>query len=697
MLLLSAILVLQQPTRPDSARADTTRPIMLRPTVVRASIAPIAGIAIGSNVPARIAIVSGREIDAWEPRLLVDALSTQAGVSVYDDLGSAYKLNLSTRGFSAGPTVGLPSGVSVFLDGVRQNEPDAQEVNFDLLPMEHIERVELLSGSASLLGPNSLGGAVNLITRRGGGARRADLEIAGGSFGTASAEASVSSPAYYLGAGYQREDGWRAATGAEGYNAFLNLGTHVQLFAARALSRTAGSLPESIFRSSPQTNFTPGDFEDLNVQQASFSTDRPIGRGLGAVTVYARRSGAERFNVNQPPDDDVRARTINGTLGGTADWRWLATRAPLAVRIGVDGGASWVHARIFGEPQDGSPAALTTDVKSPGVTLAFYALADLRAGRALLSLGARYDYVRVPFHDQQDPAGDTVSTFRHLNPRGGITIDLGRGASIYASLGHSFRAPAILELACADPDATCPLPFALGEDPPLRPVRVTTLEVGGRWTRGPVLLTASAYRSAVRDEIFFVAAPNALLAGYFTNIARTRRTGAELSAQVALGEPLVGYANYAYTRATFESVAEIFTVRADSAFAASPLAGSNDVTPGDQIPLVPVHQVKAGVLLRAGGRLTLGAGVRLTGRQWLRGDEANETRPLDAYAVTDARVGYDGERWEIGAIVTNVFDTRAAVFGTFNENRQTGALERFLTPLGARAWKVVVRRSLGGD
>ena len=45
----------------------------------------------------------------------------------------------------------------------------------------------------------------------------------------------------------------------------------------------------------------------------------------------------------------------------------------------------------------------------------------------------------------------------------------------------------------------------------------------------------------------------------------------------------------------------------------------------------------------------------------------------------------------------NVFNSKRAVFGTFNENRQTGQLERFLTPLNARALKVVLRRSFGGD
>jgi hypothetical protein len=46
--------------------------------------------------------------------------------------------------------------------------------------------------------------------------------------------------------------------------------------------------------------------------------------------------------------------------------------------------------------------------------------------------------------------------------------------------------------------------------------------------------------------------------------------------------------------------------------------------------------------------------------------------------------------------VNNLFDSHAAVFGTFNENRRTGELERFLTPLGARTVKVVVRRGFGG-
>src|SRR3954466_4490453 len=307
-LLLSQDSTRTDSTRADSSRKDSSRVTTLKTIEVTGSIAPTAGPVIGSGIPARISTVTGQTIEAWEPRLLPDALGSQAGISLYDDLGSPFKLNLSTRGFNVGPVVGLPPGVSVFLDGVRQNEPDAAEVNFDLLPMEHIQRVELLSGSGSLLGPNSLGGAVNLITRRGNGPLAAEAELSGGTYGSYSAEASLGGRTkrgldYYVAGGYENEDGWRQATGAENLNGFLNLGRRgpergisLQAFGADSRAETAGSLPESIFDVTPSANFTIGDFEDLNQLQASLTGYTALGSSRGSFTAYVRRSHAGRFN-----------------------------------------------------------------------------------------------------------------------------------------------------------------------------------------------------------------------------------------------------------------------------------------------------------------------------------------------------------------------------------------------------------------
>ena len=201
----------------------------LPPIEVVGSIAPAAGPTIGSGVPARVTTLDARRVDAYEPRMLSDALKTVAGFSTYDDLGSPYKLNLSSRGFYSSPVVGLPQGVAVFLDGVRMNEPEASQVNFDLLPMDHIQRIEMLSGNGSLLGRNALGGAVNLVTARGTGPTAATIELSGGSFGAAPGGGHVSGLTtggfdWYVGGNYNREDGWREVTGAEGYQGFVNVG-----------------------------------------------------------------------------------------------------------------------------------------------------------------------------------------------------------------------------------------------------------------------------------------------------------------------------------------------------------------------------------------------------------------------------------------------------------------------------------------
>jgi iron complex outermembrane recepter protein len=702
-----ALLSAQQP---DTAKTDTARVTTLKTIEVTNSIAPTAGPAIGSGIPARISTVTGAAIEAWEPRLLADALGSQTGISLYDDLGSPFKLNLSSRGFNVGPVVGLPPGISVFLDGVRQNEPDAAEVNFDLLPMEHVQRVELLSGSGSLLGSNSLGGAINLITRRGTGPLEAEAELSGGSYGSYSGEASVDGVShggwdYYLAGGYENEDGWREATGADNLNGFLNLGRRgpahgisLQAFGAESNAETAGSLPESIFSTSPSTNFTIGDFDDLNQLQASVNGYTTMGSSRGSFTAYVRRSHAERFNVNQAPDNNVRSFTNNRSLGGNLDWRWTRPRSngSVSLRLGADGAANRVHIELLEEtPVVPATSTLTTDVHSPSYDVAGYALADLRLDQVTFSGGLRYDYIHIPFSNALDPSSDTTNTFTRLSPRGGISWEVGPGASAYMSIGQSFRAPAILELACADETAACPLPFALGDDPPLDPVVGTTFEVGGQLVRGPAIINASVYRTNVKDDISFIQSESAIFEGFFSNIGSTRREGFELSVQLVPSERLSLYANYAYTRATFRDPAEIFSVRADSAFVGAPLAGPNDVSIGDQLPLVPNHQLKFGGMVALPVGFQFGADARYTGRQWLRGDEANETTPLSGYFEGNLRAGFSRARWEISAVISNVLDSHRPIFGTFNENRQTGALERFLTPLNARSIKIIVRRAFG--
>jgi outer membrane receptor protein involved in Fe transport len=673
---------------------------------VTRSILPLAGPAIGSGVPARVSIIGRQQIRAWEPRLLSDALAREAGVSIYDDLGSLSKTTLVTRGFTAGPVVGLPQGVSVFVDGVPVNEPDAGQVNFDLLPFEHVERVEVLSGTASLLGPHSLGGAVNLITRRGPGAPDGEVQIAAGSYHSYSADASYSAIgpsdwSYYAGAGYDTERGWRQLTEARRLNGFLNVGRlglragfNMQAFAARGYARTAGSLPLSIYRVRADSNLSAGDFEDITQLHVALSGYRPLGPGLGSAVLYVRQSDAERFNVNQESDPDVRSFSDNRTVGGSADWRTgrALGRGGVALRFGLGGSANRAHVRIYAER---IVPGLTTDVESPIAKLDAYSVLDYAVGPVTLSSGLRYDIVRVPFRNRLDATRDTTSTFTRLNPRGGVSVAVGRAGSFYLSAGQSFRAPAVIELACADPNDPCPLPFALGDDPPLDPVVATTYEVGGRWALGVAEVSASAYRTDVRDDIFLFpyedeSAPSSSTTdGFFANVDATRREGVELGGRVVGGGALV-HATYAYTLATFQvHGVEIFSIREEA-------GGENEVEKGDRLPLVPRHDASLGLAVHLPRGFDLGVEGRYVGDRNLRGDEANEEKPLDDYWTADVKLGLRFANWHVRGIVRNVFAAEYATFGTFNINQGAGdLLERFLTPAPRRTIQLVAewRRS----
>ena len=396
--------------QPDTVLSDTTAH-ELPPIEVVGSIRPAAGPTIGSGVPARVTTLSADQVDAYEPRILSDAIKSVAGFSAYDDLGSPYKLNISSRGFYSSPVVGLPQGIAVFLDGVRMNEPEASQVNFDLLPMDHIDRIEVLSGNGSLLGRNALGGAVNLVTARGHGPASGTVELSGGSYGAARGEGHVSGSTtggvdWYAGGNYNREDGWRQATGAEQYQGFVNLGklgetsgVRFQGFYSNSNARTAGSLPESIFEASADSNFSAGDYEDLWAYQGSLQAYKQYGLGRASATVYFRRHRAERFNVNQPDDPDVFGVSYNTSFGYTADYRWTTVineRTALSLRGGVDGEITRVDIDIFADSTKfGGERSLSTRVRSPLWDVAPFGAADLTIGSVTLSAGARYDYVRI--------------------------------------------------------------------------------------------------------------------------------------------------------------------------------------------------------------------------------------------------------------------------------------------------------------
>ena len=74
---------------------------------------------------------------------------------------------MSYRGYTASPLLGTPQGLSVYMDGVRFNQPFGDIVSWDLIPRLAISSMALMPGSNPLFGLNTLGGALSVETKNG--------------------------------------------------------------------------------------------------------------------------------------------------------------------------------------------------------------------------------------------------------------------------------------------------------------------------------------------------------------------------------------------------------------------------------------------------------------------------------------------------------------------------------------------------
>ena len=106
-----------------------------------------------------------------------------AGINLTHVQNNPFQPDFSYRGFTSSFLIGTPPGLSVFVDGVRANEPLADQVNWDLIPTDAIDRIELLPGSNPVYGRNTLGGTLVMQTKRGFNHPGTSAEIWGGSFG----------------------------------------------------------------------------------------------------------------------------------------------------------------------------------------------------------------------------------------------------------------------------------------------------------------------------------------------------------------------------------------------------------------------------------------------------------------------------------------------------------------------------------
>ena len=249
-------------------------------------------------------------------------------------------------------------------------------------------------------------------------------------------------------------------------------------------------------------------------------------------------------------------------------------------------------------------------------------------------------------------------------------------------------------MTCAGPAAICPgLQAGAAPDPPLKPVRVRSVEVGLRsrpiaGTTGQV----SVYRTEVFDDIFSVS-PAGTTGVFFQNIGRTRRQGFEASLHSRLSSLLEATISYSFTRATFEEDVLLNTPRSTSD--CTTFACNERVLKGSEFPLVPRHRARAGLEVRPFSWLVASVSGSYVGAQRLRGDEENVAPLLPSYFSLEGGLKATVGRLSGSLNVFNLLGSRYSTFGTYATNaKATGdPVERFVTP--GRPFQLFVGLSYG--
>lgn len=288
-----------------------------------------------------------------------------------------------------------------------------------------------------------------------------------------------------------------------------------------------------------------------------------------------------------------------------------------------------------------------------------------------VTVSGRYNLSHLYLKDQYGDELNGSHSFNRINPAAGLTYALLPELTFYGNYSESSRVPTPMELSCADPDAPCKLPNAFVSDPPLQQVVANSWEGGFRGKlkllpMGQMNWNAGFFHVINNNDIIFQAdRTGASSRGYFDNVGKTQRQGAEAGLSGLFYERWHWSANYTFIDATYQTA---FSSLSPAHPGADEDTGTIDVRPGNKIPGIPAHQFKFSTDVDLVPEWTLGFDMNFNSGQYLRGDEANLTAKLPAFVVFNLRSEYRfNEHFTLFGRVNNLFDREYANFGTWAE------------------------------
>jgi iron complex outermembrane receptor protein len=612
------------------------------------------------RLAANASVITREDIRTSPAASLPELLRSRAGVEVrglYGPLGIDATVDL--RGFGEG----AGSNTLILLDGQRLNPIDSGAINWSAVPLESIERIEIIRGGGTVLyGDRASGGVVNIVTDRSG-RRRLSAEAMLGDFGYRGVQAHAAGggngASFNLFGQYRETDGFRrnsqqdqrAASGRVG----MELAGRGELFADFAAYGDSNGLPGALFRAQYESDPSQArflrDYQNREGYRVRPGVALDVTPTLRLEAELAADHARLRSFIPSGQYQDERDRDLD-SLTPRLRWRHGLGSLPSETVVGAD----FYHGETEIASLSGFAGANRQRAEQRSRAWYVQNITEPAPGLAL-TLGARAQRVRQEAADQAAGlSGDTTRT-RHAGEIG-LAWQALPDLRLYAKAGGVFRFANTDELFGFDPVTF--LPLFRGD---LRPQHGTSRELGADWRVGPARLKATLYRLDLRDEIGFNAATFAN-----ENLPRTRRNGAELEGRWQPAAAWRLHASYTYQ---------------DPQFREGPDAGKT-------IPLAARHKGSVGATWFGGGWGTHGLTATYVGKRWYAGDTANVREQLPGYALLDYQASWSLARWTLTLKVLNAFNKRYAPYAGYS----TFFNDYFYYPADPRSVFVGVRYDL---
>ncbi len=567
------------------------------------------------NIPGNPVVINSDEIRQGGFTSIPAILNQKAGLHFRNYSDNPGRASVDMRGFGANSH----GRVLVMVNGRRINRPDQAPVNWSQIPVGNIDRIEVVRGAHSALyGDFAVGGAINIITRRGTGKPEFEASLTGGSYGFNDESISASGDAgdigYSTSIGHQSADGYRDRSAYETWSGTLSLETDFSDYLGSWIDYSyidsdyelPGSLTEAQVRQDRRQSINPD-----NDAAEQFHN---IGFGLGLYPNENNEATIDLGFSRKDIESNFASYSSFNTWGintYTLSPKYVYSATPFhrenKLTLGVDLSYDDLDVDLYGDRahtiRNGSSAVGKE-------TAGAYVHNELDIlDHLILSGGARVEQAKYSIKER-DAFGvvqqDTSDTHKVSAFDVGITFLPVEPLKLFARIDKLYRLPFLDEQISYQG-------FGSGFNKDLDPETGMSYETGFNLAPSDQLdLSCTLFRMDMKDEIAYVFPSN-------VNLDKTRHQGVELSGNWQALEHLGLYANYTFQKVEFT-------------------AGANK---GNEVPLVPQNLLTTGFDAELLDNLHVLTDVTFTDSQFAGGAENNAAgSELDAYTLVDVALRY---------------------------------------------------------